>query len=97
MNIVRAGDDYEPQQVSRWRLRELLQHEKDNAALREQLQRDEERFLVIEEALRTPELKSDGSRLAAIDGIVQSRKPPTPDDIEKTKELAQRFGWERKP
>lgn len=27
-------DDYEPQNVTAWRLRELLQHEKDNQALR---------------------------------------------------------------
>lgn len=37
MNIVRDGNDYEPQQISKYRLRELLQHERDNAQLRERL------------------------------------------------------------
>ena len=37
MHIVRDGNDYEPQSVSRWRLRELLQHEKDNADLRRRI------------------------------------------------------------
>lgn len=34
MNIVKDGNDYELQYVTPWRLRELLQHEKDNADLR---------------------------------------------------------------
>lgn len=37
MNIVKNGNDYEPQSVSTWRLRELVQHEKDNTELRAQI------------------------------------------------------------
>lgn len=39
MQIVRHGDDYEPLQVSAWRMRELLQHERDNAELRAEIAR----------------------------------------------------------
>jgi len=39
MNIVRNGNDYEPQSVSRWRLRELLQHERDNVDLEAEVSR----------------------------------------------------------
>ena len=37
MNIVTDGNDYEPQSISTWRLRELIQHEKDNAELRQKI------------------------------------------------------------
>ncbi len=56
---------------------------------------DEHRWQMIESALKTKGLSSDGARLAAIGCIANSRKPPTEADLKRSEELAERFGWER--
>lgn len=56
---------------------------------------DENRWRLVEEALDTPDLKTDLARLSAIGAIVQSRKPLTAADIARTQALAEQFGWAR--
>jgi len=56
-------------------------------------EQDEARWALVEEALLTPDLKSDLARLSAISVTVQSRKPPTEADIARTQALAEKYGW----
>lgn len=52
------------------------------------------RWDLVEKALTTSDLKSDGQRLVAIGAIVNSRKPHTDKDVQRTRELAALYGWE---
>ena len=61
--------------------------------LREQKRRDDRRWRLVKCALHESKL-SDTARLVAIGAIVNSRDPLSSQDIERTRELAERFGWE---
>lgn len=52
-----------------------------------------DRLDLIEQALADPGLHTDFARLAAIAAAVSSRHAPTDADIERTKSLAEQYGW----
>lgn len=57
--------------------------------------KDEARWQLLKQALETPELKSDLSRLAAISATVNSREPASEADIARAQQLAKQYGWEK--
>lgn len=67
--------------------------EREAAIRQEERQREHERFSLIKEACHTTAL-SDFAKIVAIDSIVTSREPLTPEDIARTQELARKYGWE---